>query len=98
LIDVPETWRVAAHARTTNAPTTPVITAPVMTSMRSYGRSAVVRRLSTAYDWMKLSPHGASVVPIVAATRSTPARSSGTVGTTRPRAAAPQSGPLRNPA
>ena len=41
---------------------------------------------------MKASPHGASVVPIVATATSTASRLSGRFGTTRPLAAAPQSG------
>jgi hypothetical protein len=47
---------------------------------------------------MKLRPQGASVVPIVAVTSRRPSRSSGSIGTTRPCAAAPQSGPASSPA
>ena len=41
---------------------------------------------------MNASPHGASVVPTVATATSTASRLSGMLGTTRPLAAAPQSG------
>ena len=46
---------------------------------------------------MKASPQGASVVPIVATATSTASRLSGMLGTTRPLAAAPQSGWARKP-
>ena len=48
VIEVPETWRVAAHATTMKKPITPVSVAPVTTSMRSKRRSAGVNFLSTA--------------------------------------------------
>ena len=46
---------------------------------------------------MKASPHGASVVPIVATATRTASRVSGMLGTTAPWAAAPQSGWARKP-
>jgi hypothetical protein len=45
---------------TTKKPITPVSTDPMMTSSRSYRRSSTVSFLSTAYDWIKLSPRGES--------------------------------------
>ena len=47
---------------------------------------------------MKASPQGASVVPSVATATSSASRFSGMLGTTSPRAAAPQSGWARIPA
>ena len=47
---------------------------------------------------MKASPQGASVVPTVATATRTASRVRGMLGTTSPLAAAPQSGPARNPA
>ncbi len=47
---------------------------------------------------MKLSPHGASVVPTVAVTITMASLVSGIVGVTRPVAACPQSGCTTNPA
>jgi len=76
---------------------TPVMTAPTTTSMRSYRRSSGRSRLSTAYDWMKARPQGASVVPTVAVAIRIASRVSGKSGTTRPRAVAPQSGPAISP-
>jgi len=69
----------------------------MITSMRSSRRSSIFSRLSTAYDWMKARPQGASVVPSVATATSTASRVSGMPGTTRPLAVAPQSGCERNP-
>ena len=46
---------------------------------------------------MNASPHGASVVPSVATTTSMPSRVPGRLGTTSPRAAAPQSGCASTP-
>ena len=71
---------------------TPVSTAPVTTSTRSAGRSSVRSFLSTAYDWMNDSPHGASVVPRVAVTIAIDSLPVGMVGTSVPCTAAPQSG------
>ena len=54
--------------------------------------------MSAAYDWMKLSPHGASVVPMVAVANAMASRERGRVGATVPCRAAPQSGPAMIPA
>ena len=51
-----------------------------------------VRCLSAAYDWMKLRPHGASVVPTVAVASRTACLVVGNDGTTLPWIAALQSG------
>ena len=58
-------------------------------------RSATVSRLSATYDWMKLRPHGARVVPSVAVARTMASRLDGSAGTAIPRAVAPQSGCAR---
>jgi hypothetical protein len=94
----PLTCSVAAQVTTTKKPMTPVSMDPMTTSRRSYRRSSTVSFLSTAYDWIKLSPQGASVVPTVAVTTKIAFAVSGIRGTSRPVAAYPQSGWVTKPA
>jgi hypothetical protein len=54
--------------------------------------------LSAAYDWMKLRPHGARVVPTVAVMMRIASLVKGMLGVSSPDTAAPQSGPATKPA
>ena len=76
-------------------PITPVKIEPITTSTFSQRRLATVIFLSTAYDWMKASPQGASVVPRAAAIAIQPAVDSGKFGTSAFVQTACQSGAAR---
>ena len=76
----------------------PVSAAPEMTSIRSKRRSVRFRRLSAAYDWMKASPQGASVVPTMPVMTISAPRVCGICGVTSPRPASAQSGCARKAA
>ena len=84
---IPSLFNVAAHVITTKKPIIPVSKDPVHTSMRRSFKSSRVKRLSTAYDWMKARPHGARVVPRVAVARKRASWVNGIDGTKTPRAA-----------
>ena len=53
--------------------------------------------LSTAYDWINASPHGASVVPNDAAKATHPSRLTGRRGTSAPENTSDHTGPARTP-
>ena len=69
---------------TTNSPITPVSTAPVTMSTFSSRSASALMRLSTAYDWMNESPHGAIVVPTTATAVINAPECPLVPGTTRP--------------